>query len=97
MRISAPRKAVRGAALGTLLLTGISAATAQAAPAKYSINVAQAPAVKTVYANTDAAASCTLNTITITRTSMCMDVGARVTCAGTAGRSAPPPSTSSTP
>ncbi|MFJ3338506.1 NucA/NucB deoxyribonuclease domain-containing protein [Streptomyces sp. NPDC086766] len=74
--MSAPRKAVISAGLGTLLLTGVSTATAQAAPAQYSITVA--PAVKTVYAATDAAASCRLNTITITRTSMCMDVGARV-------------------
>ncbi|TVL87379.1 NucA/NucB deoxyribonuclease domain-containing protein [Streptomyces sp. SAJ15] len=79
MHISTPRKAVVGAALGTLLLTGINAATtAQAAPPNYSIAVTQASAVKTVYANTDAAASCKLNTMTITRTSMCMDVGARV-------------------
>ncbi|WP_406486434.1 NucA/NucB deoxyribonuclease domain-containing protein [Streptomyces sp. NBC_01563] len=78
MRISAPGKAVSGAALGALLLTGMSAATAQAAPEKYDIAVTQAPAAKTVYANTSAAASCKLNTITITRTSMCMDVGARV-------------------
>ncbi|MBH1935824.1 hypothetical protein I5Q34_16370 [Streptomyces sp. AV19] len=78
MRISTPGKAAVGAALGALLLTGTSAGTAQAAPEKYSIAVAQAPAVKTVYAGTDAAASCKINTITVTRTSMCMDVGARV-------------------
>ncbi|WP_371790418.1 NucA/NucB deoxyribonuclease domain-containing protein [Streptomyces sp. NBC_01471] len=78
MPISAPRKAVVGAALGTLLLTGISAATAQPAPVRDSITVTRAPAVKTIYANTAAAATCRLNTISITRTSMCMDVGARV-------------------
>ncbi|WP_328698499.1 NucA/NucB deoxyribonuclease domain-containing protein [Streptomyces sp. NBC_00342] len=78
MRISAPRKAVIGATLGTLLLTGISTATAQAAPAEYRVTVVQAPAVKNVYVNTPAAASCKINTITLTRTSMCMDIGARV-------------------
>jgi hypothetical protein len=78
MRISAPRKAVIGASLGTLLLTGVSAATAQAAPAKYSLTVAQAPAVKTVYANTAAAANCKINTVTVTRTSMCLHIDARV-------------------
>lgn len=78
MRISAPGQAVIGAALGTLLLTGISAATAQAAPVKYGITVAQAPAVKTVYADTAAAASCKINTMTVTRTSMCLHVDARV-------------------
>ncbi|MDX2936790.1 NucA/NucB deoxyribonuclease domain-containing protein [Streptomyces ipomoeae] len=78
MRSSAPRKAVIGASLGTLLLTGVSAATAQAAPAKYSITATQAPVVKTVYANTAAAASCKINTITVTRTSMCLHVDARV-------------------
>nr|WP_145491987.1 MULTISPECIES: NucA/NucB deoxyribonuclease domain-containing protein [Streptomyces] len=78
MRISTPKKAAIGTALGTLLLTGTSVTVAQAAPAAYSITVTRAPAVKTVYASTAAAASCRLNTITITRTSMCMDVGARV-------------------
>ncbi|WP_052683212.1 NucA/NucB deoxyribonuclease domain-containing protein [Streptomyces sp. FxanaA7] len=78
MDISAPRKAVIGAALGTLLLTGVSAATAQAAPAKHGITAAQAPVVKTVYADTAAAASCKINTITVTRTSMCLFVDARV-------------------
>lgn len=48
MRISAPSTAVIGAALGALLLTGMSAATAQAVPEKYSIAVAQASAAKTV-------------------------------------------------
>ncbi|WP_073784196.1 MULTISPECIES: hypothetical protein [unclassified Streptomyces] len=97
MRISAPRKAASGAALGALLLTGMSAATAQAAPEKYSITVTQAPAAKTVYANTSAAASCKLNTITITRTSMCMDIGARIDLLKNGKPFAPPPSTSSTP
>ncbi|MGM9335974.1 NucA/NucB deoxyribonuclease domain-containing protein [Streptomyces murinus] len=78
MRISTPKKAAIGTALGTLLLTGTSVTAAQAAPATYSITVTRTPAVKTVYASTAAAASCRLNTITITRTSMCMDVGARV-------------------
>ncbi|MFJ4800790.1 NucA/NucB deoxyribonuclease domain-containing protein [Streptomyces murinus] len=78
MRTSTPKKAAIGTALGTLLLTGTSVTTAQAAPATYSITVTRTPAVKTVYANTAAAASCRLNTITITRTSMCMDIGARV-------------------
>ena len=78
MRISTPKKAAIGTALGTVLLAGTSVTAAQAAPATYSITVTRTPAVKTVYASTAAAASCRLNTITITRTSMCMDVGARV-------------------
>ncbi|MBL1101804.1 hypothetical protein [Streptomyces coffeae] len=65
-------RAFIGAALGPLLLTGISAATAQAAPPNYSIAVARTPAVETVYANTDAAVGCKLITI------MCVDVRARV-------------------
>jgi len=78
MRISAPGKAVIGASLGTLLLTGVSAATAQAAPAHYSLTAAQVSNVRTVHADTAAAASCRINTINITRTSMCLYVDARV-------------------
>ncbi|TWV42548.1 hypothetical protein FRZ03_19960 [Streptomyces misionensis] len=74
MRISRPQKAATGTALGTLLLTGTSVTTAQAAPATYSIAMTRTPAVKTVYASTAAAASRRLITISI----MCMDVGARV-------------------
>lgn len=80
MRTSAPRNVAIGTALTALLVTGagISAAGAQAAPVKYSITVTQAAPVKTAFVSTAAAASCRLNTITITRTSMCMDIGARV-------------------
>ncbi|MEV4341023.1 NucA/NucB deoxyribonuclease domain-containing protein [Streptomyces sp. NPDC049590] len=78
MRINTPRKAVTGTAVGTLVLSGISIAAAQAASAEYSISVTQTAPVKSVYASTSAAASCKLNTITVTRTSMCLDVGARV-------------------
>ncbi|WP_411081031.1 NucA/NucB deoxyribonuclease domain-containing protein [Streptomyces sp. cmx-18-6] len=78
MRISAPGKAVIGATLGALLLTGISAATAQDVPAQRSISVAKVPAVKNVYVDTAAAASCKLNTITVTRTSVCLHISARL-------------------
>lgn len=77
MRINGARKTAIGAAIGTLLLTGVSAASAQATPATYSIAVTQTPATTTTYAGT-AAAKCKINHLSITRTSMCLYVDARV-------------------
>ncbi|WP_129305646.1 NucA/NucB deoxyribonuclease domain-containing protein [Streptomyces sp. L2] len=78
MRISVHRNAAVGTALATLVLGGIGTATAQAAPATYGITVDRAPAVRTAYTGTAAAARCRLNTLTVTRTSMCLDIAARV-------------------
>ncbi|MFD4862894.1 NucA/NucB deoxyribonuclease domain-containing protein [Streptomyces atratus] len=58
--------------------TLVGAASAQPAPANNDLNAAQVGSVRTVQVNSAAAVSCTIGQLTITRTSMCLDMNAYV-------------------
>ncbi|MEU5090636.1 hypothetical protein [Streptomyces sp. NPDC021356] len=93
----APRKVAIGTAFAAFLVTGISVTGAQAAPAKYSLTVTQAAAVKTAFVSTAAAASCRLNPSRSPARVCAWASAPGSTCPRTANRKAMRPSTSGTP
>ncbi|MFF1405147.1 NucA/NucB deoxyribonuclease domain-containing protein [Streptomyces sp. NPDC058294] len=72
------KRLLAGAFAGCVLAGGmVGEAAAEPTPVKHSLRVAQLGSVKTVQVNASGA-SCRIGYITITRTSMCLDVAARV-------------------